>query len=115
MKALVETTGAFMLYDMGTREEVSDARPSVLTQGQFLQVQVSIGQLRVLHAELPEEATDADWEAWLVECDGDVEFAIASYVAKLAEPPEEKPLTAKERKAQAKADAEAARLAALAV
>lgn len=82
MKALVETTGDFMLYNASTGEVVEAHRPSLITEGYFLQAQLGLGQLRVLELGFPEEATDAEWAEWLKASDGDIPLATASFKSK---------------------------------
>lgn len=84
MKLIVETTGEFMLMDPMSMNEVPPDRPAVFAPGAFVQQQMGLGQLRVLASDLPDEANDAEWAAWLHECEGNVPFAIESYKAKFA-------------------------------
>lgn len=65
MKLIVETTGAFMLLDPYTRDEIDAIRPSVVRATPFIQERTAASQIKVLATDLPEDASDADFlEYW---------------------------------------------------
>jgi hypothetical protein len=76
---LVETTGAFSLLGPNG-VDVKRLRPTVIERSSFVEVQCANGQLRVL-AELPDEATDAEFAKFWEESEGDEELAIESFKA----------------------------------
>lgn len=82
MKAIVETTSNIMLVDAGTKEFLPEDRPAVMTMTQFLQSRIGKGDVRVLAADLPADANDADFEGYLQESENE-ELAIAAYVSSL--------------------------------
>jgi hypothetical protein len=49
----VETTGQFMIYDIGTGREIMPGKPATVPLTQFIRDRVEIGQLRVTDGELP--------------------------------------------------------------
>jgi len=96
MRAIVETTGSHMLMHPRSRETVSHNRPSVVMNDSFIHQHLAIGSVRILARNLPPESSDEEWAEWLKNCDGDVDLAVASYVAKYAETvsdPEPEPAT----------------------
>jgi hypothetical protein len=82
MKLFIETTGSFMLIDPVSRQEVHHNRPTVIAAGGFVQNQHALGHVTIHLHQLPDEADDAEFGAWLKECDGDKELAMQSYAAK---------------------------------
>jgi hypothetical protein len=80
MKLLVETTGAFMLTDLASGQEVPSHRPAVVGHSNFFQHRVSLQQLRVL-GELTDDATDAEFAKFLAESEGDTNLAVESFVS----------------------------------
>lgn len=89
-KLLVETSGPHILLHP-TGIVVHHNRPTVVPKTDWAPYEMSRGNLRVLH-ELPDDATDVEWSIWLRECEGDMDLAIASYVAKFSAPKEEAPI-----------------------
>lgn len=80
MKAIVETTSNIMLVDAGTKDFLPEDRPAVMTMTQFLQTRIGKGDVRVLAADLPNEANDADFVEYLKDAEK-TDLAIASYVS----------------------------------
>lgn len=65
MKHLVETTGSFMLIDPHNQDPIHSDRPTVIKSTNFIEWRVSLGHLKILAADLPDEATDAEFvEYW---------------------------------------------------
>lgn len=81
MKMIVESTGDFMLMDVITGAVVEPDRPAVVPEGAFVANQVAIGQLRILHTGLSDDATDAEFAGWLAAAE-DRDLAIASFASK---------------------------------
>jgi hypothetical protein len=80
-KILAETTGEFELVDFTYGGAiVAHDRPSVVESTTFIQSRASLGQIRVLDT-LTDEATDAEFEKYFKESDGDAELAISSFKA----------------------------------
>lgn len=99
-KVIAETVGDFMLLDM-SGNEVPHNRPAVVPNGQFVQQQVVIGQLRVLAVDIVDEATDAEWAQWLKDAEGDVALAVESFSSRFgisAKVEEAAPETVSEKK-----------------
>ncbi len=94
MKNLVKTTGPFMLIDPQSGDEVSPFRPSVVTATNFIASRITLGQLKLLSAQVPAEATDKEFAAHWAECvkghDGNAQLAMESFLSDLAA--HEKPL-----------------------
>ena len=81
MKLLAETTGPFGLIDLATGHTLNANRPSVVTRTGFVDARIALGQI-VKVADVPDEATDDDFEGYWISCDGDRELAVASYLSK---------------------------------
>lgn len=90
-KVICETTGDFQLVDYSSEGRVISAfRPSVATLSTFLSARAAAGQVRVL-ATVSEEATDAEFEAYLRDSE-DVSLAISAFAeAYNVEPKDAKP------------------------
>lgn len=80
MKYIVETMGDFQLLDPSVPggQLLPAHRPAVLEKTGFIGQRISLGQVRIL-AEVNDEATDAEFEQYLRESDGDRELALASF------------------------------------
>lgn len=79
-KAL-ESGGKAGYIEPNTGQVISSRRPTVVTNTGFVSELISNGSLELLAPNLPPEANDDDFAATLVESDGDVELAVASYVS----------------------------------
>lgn len=91
MKALVETTGPFQLYDFTTNQEAPAFRASVVHMTDFFRMQVGLGQLRVLKNDLDEAVTDAQYVAFLAAGGKTVEdFMIHLHAAPAPDPERKK-------------------------
>lgn len=82
MKLLVETTGEFQLINAVNGTRIRFNRPTVVDSDSFVQSHIAYGHLKVFTHTLVDEATDADWEVWLAEAEGDIDLAVASYLTK---------------------------------
>lgn len=91
MKAVVETVGDIMLFDVLSGSIIPHNRPAVLESGAFLQQQLALGQLVVHASGLPDEATDVEWAEWWKSSEGDLALAIESFKSKF-EVPQEPPV-----------------------
>lgn len=87
MKNIVKVTGAFMLIDPQTKDYIEE-RPHVVTWTQFLEARTGKGQIKILAANLPDEASDIEFQRYLDEAE-DVDLAVASYVSSFEETEEE--------------------------
>lgn len=75
---LVETTGDFMLVDPNG-QAIQSHRPSVVVSTGFVQSRMALDQIRWL-GDLPERATDAEFEKTFKDADGDGLLATASFL-----------------------------------
>jgi hypothetical protein len=84
MRYIAETTGSFSLLDMmgTTVQEMKSWRPSIVENTPFVQQRIALGQLTVL-AELPDEASDADFASYWKESTAR-EQAIEAYKSKFS-------------------------------
>lgn len=81
MKLLAETTGAFGLIDLSTGQSLKSHRPSVVPLSGFLTARIALGQVAKV-ADVPDDATDEDFEAYWLDSDGDKDLAVASFLSK---------------------------------
>ena len=88
MKMLAETSGEFMLLDIGEGQAIQSHRPSVVVLSGFIQSRIALGQITKV-ADVPQEATDAEFEAYWNDA-GDRDLAISSYLSKFEEAPKPK-------------------------
>ena len=87
MKALVETAGDFSLYFMDAENNVAQkTRPSLVPVNAFYNQRLGLGHLKVLRAELPDDAKDAAFAKHLEDSEGDWELALDSYLSTLESP-----------------------------
>jgi hypothetical protein len=107
-KMIVKTTGPFQLVDFHSDSHARPELPSVVVANTFFQHRVSLGQVKVLATDLPDEAISAEFDEVLEAAGGDLELAVESYRAELAARLAPPPLSKKEAKAKAKAEAKAA-------
>lgn len=84
MKRIVETTGSFMLVDPTYGGIIWDDRPCVVKWSSFFEARTGAGEIRVLHTDLPEEATDEEFLEYLNDA-GKADLAVASFVSKFTE------------------------------
>lgn len=78
-KLLVETTGEFELVDFNEGGAiVAHNRPSVVNHSTFISSRTAVGQIRVLD-NLTDEATDAEFEKYFKDSEGDVELALSAF------------------------------------
>lgn len=83
MKILVKPKTPFML--LLTRDEsMKSDRPSVVTRSDYFDRFLLQQNIQILVHELPDEATDLEFEAFWKESGGDEALAIQSFVAKYA-------------------------------
>jgi hypothetical protein len=80
MKFLAETTGGFMLVDMGTGQTIQASRPSVIDRSPFVDARIALNQV-VKIADLSAEATDGEFAEFWRES-GERDLAISSFLSK---------------------------------
>jgi len=105
-KVLAETTGDFQLQDEKL-QHLPAFRPAVVVMNHSLQRHLGNSQLRILIADLNDEATDAEFVKYLGESEGDRELAIASFASAFSTQPvvpraEDEPTEAQVRKSKAR-------------
>lgn len=88
-KQIVETTGSFQVVDPRTGAVVPHDRPMVVLLTHLIYTRTNSGQLRVLAKDLPDAASDADFQGFWKESKGDKDLAVQSYVASLEPKPAE--------------------------
>lgn len=83
MKMIVETTGPFQLSGstMDGADVVPFNRPAVVQATSYIQMKAAAGQVKVLHQEVPMEATDEGFLEHWKECKGDVPLAVESFMS----------------------------------
>lgn len=105
MKVLVETTSSIMLVDPLSGDVLPWNRPAVMRWTTFLDTRTGLGQVKVLANEIPDDATDEDWEGFWNDSDQEKDLAVASFMS--AVKPEPKPAPKKAApKRQSKKQAE---------
>lgn len=103
MKVIAEPTENGFMLMLGGGEFLHSHRPSVVTYDDFLNTKVVRGQVKVLEKDLPDEASDAEFEKTLNASSGDKELAVSSFVSTF-KPKEE---TEEEKKTREKAEKDA--------
>jgi hypothetical protein len=83
MKILAETTGEFMINDLSTGDALYSSRPGVIELSPFIESRIAINQIRKVE-DVPDEATDAEFEAFWRDSDGKRDLAIDSFLSKFA-------------------------------
>lgn len=79
MNIIVKTTGPHFYVDPQTRCEIPHNRAAVVKPSEFISALVSRGLLTVLSNNLAAEATDAEFQNYLAESEGDTELAVSSF------------------------------------
>lgn len=82
MKVIARTREAIMLIDPTTGAEVANDRPYVVAFTPFFEARTGKGEIEVLETGLPDEATDAEFQVYLKDSDGNVDLAIAAFLSK---------------------------------
>lgn len=83
MKAIVETKGQIMLVEPTSRDVIPEDRPAVVHWSNFLESRAGSGQIKVYKANLPDEASDADWAEFFAGDDKqETALLVDAYVAK---------------------------------
>jgi hypothetical protein len=106
MKSIIKTIGAISLMDPQTKEFITNA-PRVAVWSHFLEARTGKGQLKVLAADLPKEATDEDFQAFLAESDQREDLAVASFVSQFLDDEDEDEKEPDPVKSQERIDLEA--------
>lgn len=103
MKIIAKPTGAFMLI-LAYGETLMPHRPSVLTCDDFVQSKIAAGMVKVIESDLPEEATDLEYEKFWEESNKDEALSVQSFVSKFkpAAEPEAQPVKEEAPKKAAK-------------
>lgn len=98
-KIIVKTTGDFMLMSPADRFEIEPGRPYVVPQCTFIDTFAALGRVSVLKTDLPDSATDKDWEGFWTESEGNLDLAIDSFMSTFEVEKEEPALKGKKSKA----------------
>lgn len=103
-KILVQTAGGFTYVDDSNMQVVAHDRPCVVAATPFIKTRIADGRIELL-GELGDDAVDADFRATLAAAEGDVELAVASFIAEkpAPEPAPKKPASKKAPKPEADA------------
>lgn len=80
-KAIVYTSGDFMLKDPNTKGVIPWNRPAVVSWSSFIETRMGIGQIKLLATDLPEAATDEAFHQTFENCDRDVDLAVSAFKA----------------------------------
>ena len=88
-KVLAETTKPIMLLEPTSGQMLGHDRPYVIDYSSFFESRTGKGEIRIIEAELPDTATDKEFEECLKASDGDVALAVASFISIVK--PETKP------------------------
>ena len=78
MKLLVETAGQFQFLDDETGNVIRHDGYTVVPQTNLVAKFSLLGQLKLI-AQLNDDATDAEWRAYVKECEGDLTLAVESF------------------------------------
>lgn len=97
MKLLAETTGPFGLLDLSTGHTLNSVRPSVIPRSGFIDARIALGQV-VKVADVPDEATDEEFEAFWRDSDADRDLAVASFLSKFDPDAAKEPAAKAQRK-----------------
>lgn len=90
IKILAETKGSFQLVDLTYKGQLIRAqRPCVVENSNFVQDRIGRNQIRVI-SELKDEATDAEFVAYLTESKGDMDLAVDSFLSEFGKEAVEK-------------------------
>ena len=85
MKSLLKTTSPIHLVDPCNGQEIHWNRPTVVVHTSFIDSRMSAGDLKLINAEVPDEATDEDFLKFWKDSERDEELAVASFVSSFQE------------------------------
>lgn len=81
MKVIVSTTGEFSLVDRDQNVVISKRRPHLVENTNFVSARAALGQLKILATDVDKSKTDEEWAEHYKECDGNLDLALASFLA----------------------------------
>ena len=84
MKIIVRTTKSHLVWNRATGEMITPTRPHVIASTNFSGIYLANGHLRTLASNLPDEASDKDFEEFWLACDKDDILAVESFVSQFA-------------------------------
>lgn len=79
---LIKTTETHFYMDPHTRADIQAFRPSVVPTSNFINMLMGQGKIKLIEADLTEDATDAEYEKYFKECDKDERLATESFLSK---------------------------------
>lgn len=83
MKLIVNVVGDFTYINPQIADEVMyNHKPCLVTNTDFVQALLVGGKIDVLAKDLPENASQEEFDTFLTESKGDVELAVASFISK---------------------------------
>lgn len=82
MKHLIETVGPHMLMDPYTGEQIAYNRPSVVTYTPFTATRIAAGVIKLLAADISDEASDDFFLEYWNDSDGKQDLAVAAFMSK---------------------------------
>lgn len=94
-KIIVKLTEKVCLIDTNNGKNLNSARPYLVVRTNFIEERISTGLLKVIAINIPDEATDADFSDWFLECKKDENFAIEAFMSQYGLDPLGNPLAEK--------------------
>lgn len=82
MKSIVETSGSFELLVPETKELVPYDRPAVVTNAHLITSRIALGQVKLLAADVPPEASDEEFVKYWEE---NPEIAVDAYLSQFGD------------------------------
>jgi hypothetical protein len=99
LKVIAQTTSSILLMDPINRDTISYDKPTVVTWGHFFEARAGKGQIKTLASNLPDEASNEEFQEYLKEAEGKIDLAVASFISQFEEEEEaEKPTPPKKEK-----------------
>jgi hypothetical protein len=98
LKVIAQTTSSILLMDPINQDVVSYDKPTVVTWSHFFEARAGKGQIKTLASNLPDEASNEEFQEYLKEADGKIELAVESFVSQFEEKEAVKPTPPKKEK-----------------
>lgn len=80
MKHIVQATQPIVLMDPNNGQIV-EQKPSLITHTQFIAVRIGLGEIKILVADVPDEATNEEFQKFIVDSEGNHDLAIDSFMS----------------------------------
>ena len=80
-KLIVKPVGPHMYIDITNGDHIPEGRPSVVFRTGFVMEKIGEGHIELITPNIPQEASNLEFQKYLSESDGDEKLAVASFLS----------------------------------